>query len=76
LHTITKIIGQRGHAIGIECLKLHSMKFDQEGGLRLDPIIGSEYVLEADTVILAIGQRVIPSIVSDNQRIEISRRIQ
>ncbi|MFC2002194.1 FAD-dependent oxidoreductase [Chloroflexota bacterium] len=51
-----KILGKKEHATGVECLKLRSMEFDVDGKLHFDAIKGSETVLPADTVILAIGQ--------------------
>jgi NADH-quinone oxidoreductase subunit F len=72
LRAFIRIIGKDGRVTGVECLKLRWVKFDSEGTPHLDPIEGSEHVLEADTVIFATGQKVNPSIVSDISRIEIS----
>lgn len=52
----SRIINKNGHVAGVECLSLRSMEFDAEGRLHFDAIEGSEKVLPADTVIIAIGQ--------------------
>ncbi len=53
---ISRILGENEHVVGAECLRLRSMEFDEDGKLHFDAIAGSEQVLPADTVILAIGQ--------------------
>ncbi|MFC1916878.1 FAD-dependent oxidoreductase [Chloroflexota bacterium] len=53
----SRILGNNEHVSGAECLSLRSMEFDEDGKLRFDAIDGSEQVLPADTVILAIGQQ-------------------
>jgi len=54
--SFSRILGANGHCDGIECVKLHSVKFEQDGTLNIDVIENSEHVLSADTIILAIGQ--------------------
>jgi heterodisulfide reductase subunit A2 len=54
--SFSRILGANGHCDGVECVNLHSMKFEQDGTLHLDVIEKSEHVLPADTIILAIGQ--------------------
>ncbi len=73
--TFTRIIGQDdGHVAGVECLNLRSMFFDDEGRLHVDAIEGSEHVLEADTVIYAVGQRPNLDFLSAAQGMNLSRR--
>ena len=52
----TKVAGKDGHATGVECLRLQSMEFDEEGKLHFDAFQGSEHILAADTVIFAVGE--------------------
>jgi len=52
----TQILGENGHVIGVECINIQSLKFDQAGMPRFDVIEDSEHVLDTDTVIFAIGQ--------------------
>ncbi|MFH1125399.1 MAG: FAD-dependent oxidoreductase, partial [Pseudomonadota bacterium] len=51
-----RILGQNGHVSAVECFKIHSLGLDQAGQPHFEAIQGSEHVLEADTVIFAIGQ--------------------
>jgi len=51
-----RILSEKEHVTGVECLSLRSVRFDEDGKLHFDAIEGSESVLPADTVILAIGQ--------------------
>ena len=52
-----KILGEGDNrAAGVECVSLRSMNFDENGKLHFDAIAGSESILPADTVIMAIGQ--------------------
>jgi NADPH-dependent glutamate synthase beta subunit-like oxidoreductase len=53
--TVTKVLGNQGKAVGVECLSLSHMEFDDEGRLHMDVIPGTEHTLAADTVIWAIG---------------------
>ena len=72
--TFIKIIGKARHATGVECLRLRWAKFDSEDALHLEPIEGSEHILEADTVIFATGQNASPAIVSETPKIQITRK--
>ncbi len=54
--TFTRGLCQDGCATGVECLTLRSMRFDERGALQFDAIVGSEHVLECDTLIMAVGQ--------------------
>jgi glutamate synthase (NADPH/NADH) small chain len=52
-----KFIGdEQGYANGIECIKMKLGKLDASGRRRPIPIAGSNFVLDADTVVVAIGQ--------------------
>ncbi len=55
--TITRIVGESGRVAGAECPEVESFEFDEEGQARVRVKKGSEEILEADTVIFAIGQR-------------------
>jgi len=72
--TFTKILGDGGHVNGLECLNLRWAKFDNEGGLHMEAIDGSEHILEGDTVIFATGQSSDLALVSDINEIEISKQ--
>ena len=51
-----KIYGKDGRACGVECLEVEAFSFDQVGKLQVTPVVGSERIYEADTVIFAVGQ--------------------
>lgn len=51
-----KILSENGKVKGVEFLSVKHIEFNKEGKLTLKTIPGSEKVLEADTVIIAIGQ--------------------
>lgn len=57
LTTPTKIIGDdKGRVTGIECIKMELGEPEADGRRRPVPIEGSEFTLEVDAVIKAIGQ--------------------
>jgi NADPH-dependent glutamate synthase beta subunit-like oxidoreductase len=56
LATPTKIIGTDGKVTGIQCVKMQLGEPDQSGRRRPVPVEGSEFTIEVDTVIPAIGQ--------------------
>lgn len=52
-----KIIGnENGQVVGIECIKMELGEPDHDGRRRPQPINGSEFTMEVDAVIKAIGQ--------------------
>jgi formate dehydrogenase beta subunit len=55
--TFTRVIHENGKITGVECLKVSSLSFDEEKNPQIEVIENSQHVLEADTVIFAIGQR-------------------
>lgn len=61
LHLLTapvKILGRRGRVVGMEFIKMRLGEFDEKGRKRPIPISGSNFRVEADTVVSAIGQKV------------------
>ena len=52
----TKIITEDGKVSKMECIKMELGEPDASGRRRPIPIVGSEFVLEVDTVITALGQ--------------------
>ena len=51
-----RVVGKDGRVTGLECIKMELGDADESGRRRPVPVEGSEFVLEADTVIPAIGQ--------------------
>jgi len=53
----TRIIGENGRVKAVECIKMELLEeLDKSGRRKIRPIPGSEFVIRADSIILAIGQ--------------------
>ena len=52
-----RIVGQNGKVTGVECIRMKLGEPDRSGRRRPIPIEGSEFFVEADTIIIAVGQR-------------------
>ncbi len=55
--TVRQILGE-DRVTGVDCERVASFSFDESGQLHVETIAGSGHVLDADTVIFAVGQRV------------------
>jgi NADPH-dependent glutamate synthase beta subunit-like oxidoreductase/Pyruvate/2-oxoacid:ferredoxin oxidoreductase delta subunit len=55
--TFTRILSKNGKITGVECLEVAALAFDEEKRPQIEVKENSNHVLEADTVIFAIGQR-------------------
>jgi NADPH-dependent glutamate synthase beta subunit-like oxidoreductase/formate hydrogenlyase subunit 6/NADH:ubiquinone oxidoreductase subunit I len=56
-HSALEILGENGKVTGVRCIRVQNVQFDAEGRISLERIEGSEYIVPADKVIVAIGQR-------------------
>lgn len=74
LCTPTKVVTENGKCKGVECIRMKLGDFDSSGRRRPVPVAGSEFTLELDTLISAVGQRPDLSFLPKDSRIEISRR--
>jgi glutamate synthase (NADPH/NADH) small chain len=63
----------RGRVIGIECLKMELGEPDASGRRRPIPIKGSEFTLDCDQVIVAVGSGANPLLTSATQDIALNR---
>jgi NADH-quinone oxidoreductase subunit F len=52
----TRIVSQDWRVRGLECVRMTLAEADAEGRRRPVPVPGSEFLVEADTVIVAVGQ--------------------
>jgi glutamate synthase (NADPH/NADH) small chain len=69
-----RIIGNdQGRVIAIECLRMELGEPDESGRRRPIPISGSEFTLEVDTVVVAIGTGANPLISQTTPDLEINR---
>jgi len=62
----TRILGNDGRVNGLECIRMELGEFDRSGRRTPSPIDGSEYVVDTDMVIEAVGQRPDTSFIKDN----------
>jgi NADPH-dependent glutamate synthase beta subunit-like oxidoreductase len=59
IHTLTqpiRFIGESGRVKAIECIKTRLTELDQSGRRKPEPIPGSEFTINVDAVITALGQ--------------------
>lgn len=70
----TKIIGDKDGVHGIELIKMELGEPDASGRRKPVEIVDSEFVLDMDTVIVAIGQTPNPMIVKATNGLEINQR--
>jgi len=52
----TKVLSKEGKAVGLECVKMQLGTPDETGRRKPMPIEGSEFSLEFDTIIVAVGE--------------------
>lgn len=67
--TFTKILSNKGRITGVSCLEITGCTFDENGKAHFDVVGEEEQILEADTIIFAIGQT--PDI-ENNEKIKLS----
>ncbi len=65
-----RIIGENGWVKGIECIRMELGEKDESGRRRPVPIEGSEYVIETNAVVMAIGTSPNPLIASTTNSLE------
>ncbi|MDZ7762657.1 MAG: FAD-dependent oxidoreductase [Desulfovermiculus sp.] len=69
-----KILAQDGKVSGLECLRMELGEPDESGRRRPEPVEGSNFVLECDAIIPAIGQTcVVDCVLPDEQGVELTR---
>jgi len=69
-----RFIGVNGTIAGAECIRMELGEPDASGRRRPVPIQGSEFTLEADTVIIAIGNGPHPLVPRTTKDLELDRR--
>lgn len=68
-----KILGEDGHVIAMECIKMELGEPDDSGRRRPEPIQGSEEVMDVDTVIIAIGQTPNPLLRNTTEDLDVNK---
>lgn len=69
----TKILGKDGKVAGMECIKMKLGEPDSSGRRRPIPIEGSEFTIDLDMVIMAIGQAADVSFLNKEENFELTR---
>ena len=74
LNNPTRILGDERHrVVGMECIKMELGEPDDSGRRRPVPIKGSEFSMELDTVIVAIGNKPNPLVPQTTPEIETTK---
>ncbi len=68
------IVNEDGHVRGIECIKTVPGKFDDSGRRSPVPVPGSEFIIPADLIILALGAKPEGSVFGDEKAKMMSAR--
>lgn len=68
-----RLLGDQGHVTGVECIRMKLGDPDESGRRRPIPLEGTEFILPADTVIIAIGNEPHPLIPGTTPDLETSR---
>ena len=84
LHNPVEILGyeypddrrdpKNGFVTGMKCIRMELGEPDEKGRRRPIPVEGSEFILEVDTVIMAIGTSPNPLIKSTTQGLDVNKR--
>jgi len=70
----TRILGDdQKRVVGIECLRMKLGEPDESGRRRPLPVDGSEFFIDVDTVVMAIGNRPNPLVPQTTSGLEVSR---
>jgi formate dehydrogenase beta subunit len=69
----TKILSRDGKVVGVECIRMELGEPDKSGRRRPVPVAGSEFIIETDILIPAIGQKVNLSFLSEKDGIKLTK---
>jgi len=67
----TRILGEESHVVSVECIEMRLDKPDESGRRRPVPVKGSEFVVEIDTVIPAVGQALDKNLLPKNMKLSL-----
>jgi NADH-quinone oxidoreductase subunit F len=73
LVTPIKVLSDNGQLTGIECIKMELGEVDRSGRRRPVPIEGSEFTMEIDTLMPAIGQQPDVSALASDDRLKTTK---
>lgn len=69
-----RIVAEEGKVVGVECIRMELGEPDESGRRRPVPIKGSEFFIETDILIPAIGQAIDLSFLEEKDEIKTTRR--
>lgn len=69
-----RILAEEGKVVGVECIRMELGEPDESGRRRPVPIKGSEFTIETDILIPAIGQAIDLSFLSGTSDVKTTRR--
>jgi len=73
LATPTRLLGENGKVKNMECVRMELGEYDASGRRRPIPIKGSEFLMDVDTVIAAVGQTPDLSFLPTDSGLEITK---
>jgi len=74
LTTPVEVLSRGGRVCGIKCIRMKLGEKDSSGRARPEPVEGSEFVIDADTILVAIGERPDTSCLKGNEDINVSEK--
>jgi len=70
----TQILGDKdGRVSGIECVRMDLCELDESGRKKPKPVAGSEFMLPADVVIIAVGTGANPLIAQSTKKLTVNK---
>jgi homotetrameric NADPH-dependent glutamate synthase len=70
----TRIIGENGKVRAVECIRMELGEPDESGRRRPVPVAGSEFTIEVDAILPAIGQSLDGSFIDESDDLKLSER--
>ena len=67
------LVDEKGYVCGIRVIKMELGEPDESGRRRPEEVVGSEYVIDADTVIMALGTSPNPLISSTTKGLDVNK---
>ena len=74
LTTPVRIVGENGHAAAVECMRMEQGEPDASGRRRSHPKRGSEFLITADTVVMAVGTNTNPLVARSTKGLKVNDR--
>ena len=71
LTTPVQLLGEQGKVTGVECVRMRLGEPDESGRRRPQRVAGSEFVLDADVVVVAVGYDVGRDVYGDEMGIDV-----